>query len=342
MKAIGLNQFLPIEDPNSLVDFNAEMPHPSGHDLLIKIEAISVNPVDTKIRSPKDQALEETKILGWDACGVVVSIGDCATLFRPGDRVFYAGDVTRQGCNSEFQLVDEHLVGHAPRSLNSSEAAALPLTALTAWEAIFERMKVAIDGSNSDLDKPSILIIGGAGGVGSIATQISTKLAGLKVIATASRPASKAWCEKMGAQHVIDHSKDIATQVTSLGLSGFDYILCCSSTDQYFDTMVDIIKPQGQICCIVDNTQPLAMNRLKAKSVSFSWEFMFTKAMFNTVDRIKQHHILNEVARLVDESVFTTTLNETLSPICAETLRQAHAQLEKGKSIGKLVIESWG
>lgn len=341
MKAIGLNQYLAIEDPESLIDFEANMPHPTAHDLLVKIEAISVNPVDTKVRGPKSQTLEETKILGWDACGVVVSVGESVTLFSPGDRVFYAGDITRQGCNSEFHLVDENIVGYAPRSLDSANAAALPLTAITAWEALFERLNISIDGSRAEHAKPTILIIGGAGGVGSIATQIATKLAGLEVIASASRPESKAWCEKMGAKHVIDHSKALDKQLSDIGIPSVDYILCCNSTDQYFDLMIDVIKPLGRICCIVDNTAPLEMNKLKSKSVSFAWEFMFTKAMFKTPDRIEQHHILNEVARLVDEGEFISTQNQILSPICADTLRQAHAQLEQGQTIGKLVIEGW-
>lgn len=342
MKAVGLNKFLDISDPESLVDFEAEMPHPTSHDLLIKVDAISVNPVDTKVRSPKEQALEHTKVLGWDACGVVVSVGDSVSLFSPGDRVYYAGDVTRQGCNSEFHLVDENIVGSAPRSITAAEAAALPLTALTAWEALFDRMNISIDGSAPNYPQASILVIGGAGGVGSIATQIASKLAGLKVISTASRPISKAWCQKMGAEYVINHNENIIEQLSSIGIKQVDYILCCSSTDQYFDVMTNIIKPQGKICCIVDNTQPLDMSTLKAKSVSFDWEFMFTRAMFKTPDRIEQHNILNEVARLVDEGLFQTTINQTLSPICAETLKQAHKQLEQGSTIGKLVIEGWG
>jgi zinc-binding alcohol dehydrogenase family protein len=341
MKAIGLNKFLKIEDPQSLIDFEAEMPHPTCHDILVKVDAISVNPVDTKVRAPKEQTIEDTKVLGWDACGVIVSVGESVTLFSPGDKVFYAGDVTRQGCNSEFHLVDEHIVGKAPRSLSPSESAAMPLTALTAWEALFERMGISIDGPQADTPTPCILIIGGAGGVGSIATQIASRLAGLDVIATASRPISRAWCEKMGAKHVVNHHQDISEQLSSLGYQHVDYILCCNSTDQHFNMMTEVIKPQGKICCIVDNTQPLDMSRLKAKSASFVWEFMFTRAMFNTPDRMEQHHILNEVARLLDEGVFQTTLNSKLSPICAETLKQVHAQLESGNSIGKVVVEGW-
>lgn len=343
MKAVGLKKFLAVSDPECFIDFNASVPQPTKHDLLVKIEAISVNPVDTKVRSPKDEVLDHVKVLGWDACGVVVSVGESVTLFSPGDRVFYAGDITRQGSNSEFHLVDERIVGKAPRSLSAEQAAAMPLTSLTAWEALLEQMNIPLDGTKplNGAQCGNILIIGGAGGVGSIATQIASKLAGLDVIATASRPVSKAWCQKMGAHHVIDHSRDIIGQLSDLGIKSVDYILCCQNTDQYFDLMAEIIKPKGKICCIVDNVQPLAMNKLKSKSVSFSWEFMFTRAMHNTPDKVEQHHILNEVSRLLDEGIFTTTLSKTLSPICAANLRSAHSILEQRKMIGKLVLTDW-
>lgn len=342
MKAIGLKQYLPIEHPESLIDFDADMPQPSGHDLLVKVEAISVNPVDTKVRAPKEQTLEDTKILGWDACATVISVGPNTSLFTTGERIFYAGDITRPGCNSQFHLIDERLCGHAPRSLDNADSAALPLTSLTAWEALFDRMQISIDGANiQPKDKKNMLIIGGAGGVGSIATQLAAKLGELNVIATASRPESQRWCEKMGASKVIDHHADIPAQLKELGIPQVDYILCCHNTDQHFASMVEAIKPRGQICCIVDNTQPLAMNQLKAKSVTFSWEFMFTRAMFNMEDKIEQHHILSEVARLIDEGVLLGTRTKTLSPINASNLRRAHAEIEQGRMLGKLVLEGW-
>jgi zinc-binding alcohol dehydrogenase family protein len=342
MKAIGLKQYLAINDPESLIDFDADMPQPSGHDLLVKVEAISVNPVDTKVRAPKEQTLDEMKILGWDACATVISVGPSVSLFTSGERIFYAGDISRQGCNSQFHLIDEHLCGHAPRSLDNADTAALPLTSLTAWEALFDRMKVSIDGANIHAkDRKTILIIGGAGGVGSIATQLANKLGELNVIATASREESSLWCKKMGASSVINHHTDIPAQLKELGVPQVDYILCCHNTDQHFDSMVEAIKPRGQICCIVDNTQPLAMNQLKAKSVTFSWEFMFTRAMFNMDDKIEQHHILSEVARLIDEGVLMGTRTKTLTPINAANLRKAHAEIEQGSMLGKLVLEAW-
>lgn len=341
MKAIGLTHYLPVTDENCLQDIALPLPHPTAHDLLIKVEAISVNPVDTKVRAPKDLIEAQAKVLGWDACGTVVSVGEGVTLFSPGQKVFYAGDITRAGCNSEFHLIDERLVGHAPETLSIEQAAAIPLTALTAWEAIFNRLGINLDGAlPGDTVQKSILIIGGAGGVGSIASQLASNLAGLNVIATASRPESVAWCKEMGADFIVNHH-NLVEDIRALSIKEVDYILCCNSTDMHFESMVELIAPQGHICSIVDNTQPLALNKLKAKSVSFSWEFMFTRAMFKTDDMIEQHHILNEVARLLDEGILKTTLNEVLTPINAQNLRAAHAKLEQGSMIGKLVVSAW-
>lgn len=341
MKAIGLTHYLPITDPSSLQDISVPLPTPSPHDLLVKIDAISVNPVDTKVRAPKDTIEAQPKILGWDACGTVVSVGDKVTLFSPGQRVFYAGDITRAGCNSEYHTIDERIVGHAPETLSIEQSAAMPLTALTAWEALFNRLNIPLDGTQAgELIQKRILIIGGAGGVGSMACQLASKLAGLTVVASASRPESIAWCKAMGADFVVNHHH-LAHDISALEIDTFDYILCCNDTDMHFDNMVEYIAPQGHICSIVDNTQPLALNKLKAKSASFSWEFMFTRAMFKTDDMIEQHHILNEVARLLDEGIIQTTLQQTLSPIHAENLRAAHARLEQGSMIGKLVLSHW-
>jgi zinc-binding alcohol dehydrogenase family protein len=343
MKAVALTKYLPISDPDSLVDIELEIAQPASHDLLVKINAVSVNPVDTKVRTPKAVVEQSPKILGWDACGTVVSIGDCVTLFQPGDSVFYAGDITRQGSNSEYQLIDERIVGSAPTTISHEAAAAMPLTALTAWEAIFERLGVNIEGEGTPgQGRPkSLLIIGGAGGVGSIGIQLAAKLAGLNVIATASKPESIAWCQKMGAKHVINHHEKIADQLSTIGLPQVDYILCCNNIDMHFNTLIDIIKPQGHICSIVENTQPLALEKLKSKSVSFSWEFMFTRSMYKTEDMIEQHHILTEVARLIDKGILKTTLSQTLKPINAENLRQAHAIIEEGNMVGKLVLSAW-
>lgn len=339
MKAVGLYHYLPIEQQDSLLDLELDLPMAGGHDLLVKVEAVSVNPVDTKVRAPKDTVEEEAKVLGYDACATVVSVGEHATLFTPGDKVFYAGDITRQGSNSEYQLIDERIVGHAPKSLSAAETAAMPLTSLTAWEALFERLGISMNG---EADKPgTLLVIGGAGGVGSIAIQLAAKLTSLSVIATASRETTAKWCRKMGASDVINHHDDMVERLDDLGHKQVDYILCCNNTDQHFQTMVDLIKPQGRICSIVDNTKPLPLQLLKPKSASFSWEFMFTRAKFKTDDMIEQHHILNEVARLLDEDILISTLQQVLSPINAANLREAHAIVEAGQMIGKLVLEGW-
>lgn len=341
MKAIGLSRYLPVSDSQCLQDINCDLPKPGARDLLVKVEAISVNPVDTKVRAPKEQVENPPRILGWDACGTVVSCGNEVSLFGPGQRVYYAGDISRAGCNSEYHLVDERIAGLAPASLSPEEAAALPLTSLTAWEALFERLAIPLDTQNAEAANKTLLIIGAAGGVGSIAIQLATQLAGLQVIATASRPESSDWCKQMGADRVLNHQQDLAQQFQQSELSKPDYILCCQPADQYFDTMVELIKPQGHICGIVDNQQPISLQKLKAKSATFSWEFMFTRAMFQTDDMIEQHHILNEVSRLVDEGILKGTRTETLSPINSQNLRLAHQRLEAGTMIGKLVLSGW-
>ena len=338
MKAVALTHYLPIEDPNSLIDVDVEQPTPAGRDLLVQVLAVSVNPVDTKIRAPKPQVEESPKVLGWDACGIVVDTGDEASLFQPGDRVYYAGDITRQGSNAEYQVVDERIVGRAPNSLSDADAAAIPLTAITAWESLFDRLGIDLDADNS---ARSLLIIGGAGGVGSIAIQLAARLAGIRVIATASRKETQAWCEQMGAADVINHHRDIEAQLSEIGVASVDFVLCCADTDLHFDAMVEVCKPQGKICCMVDSQGELDMNKLKAKSLHFVWEFMFTRAKYQTEDMIEQHHLLNEVSRLLDEELLQSTLTKTLSPINAENIRTVHAELEQGGAIGKLVVEGW-
>jgi len=340
MKAVGLRRYLPISDVEALLDVEVAVPKAWAYDLLVKVEAVSVNPVDTKVRAPKpnDPVEAEPKILGYDAVGIVVEVGGASSGFKVGDRVFYAGDITRPGSNSEFHLVDSRIVGHAPLTLSISEAAAMPLTSLTAWEALFERLGVSLGADNGDR---TILIIGGGGGVGSIATQLATKLAGLNVVATASKRGSIEWCVRNGANHVVNHRDDISQQMATLGYDGADYILCCNGTDQHFDIMCDIVKPQGKICCIVDNVAPLAVNKLKPKSATLTWEFMFTRAMFKTPDMIEQRHILCEVARLFDEGILESTMSEVISPINASNLKRVHHRLEKGEVMGKIVVEGW-
>lgn len=335
MKAIGLTRYLPISDPQSLVDVELPQPVATGHDLLVRIEAIAVNPVDTKVRAPKDKVEDAPRVLGWDAAGTVAAVGPDVTLFRVGDPVYYAGSITRPGTNSEFHLVDERIAGHKPATLDFAHAAALPLTAITAWEALFDRLGVSASGQDAGR---SVLIIGGAGGVGSIGIQLAKVLGGLTVIATASRPESEAWCRRLGADHTIDHRGDMPAQLRKLGFEHVDYILCFNDTDRHFAAMAEAIAPQGKICSIVENAGPLAVGALKSKSATFVWEFMFTRAMFGTPDMIEQHRLLNEVARLIDAGRLQTTLGENLGPINAANLRRAHALLEGGQTIGKLVM----
>jgi len=334
MKAIGFTSSLPITDPDSFFAFETEMPIPAGRDLLVRIEAISVNPVDYKIRqnSAKDTVLPQPKIIGWDTAGTVVDVGGQVSLFKKGDKVYYAGDITRPGCNAEYQLVDERITGRKPETLTMAQAAALPLTTLTAWEILFDRIRI------DERDKGKrILIIGGAGGVGSIAIQLAKKIAGLHVIATASRPETKAWCLQQGADSVIDH-KDLITEVRQLGFNTVDYILDLVDTHAYWDVMVELIKPQGHIASITGSSAPIALNKLKTKSVSFSWEFMYTRSSFQTDDMIRQHQILNEAAGLIDKGILKHTLNKTLQGFNIENLKKAHQQIESSTTIGKFGI----
>lgn len=339
MKAVALTRYLPITDPESLMDIELDVPEAGGRDLLVRVHAVSVNPVDTKVRKPKDKVEPVPKILGWDAAGEVVKAGPECTLFKAGDKVFYAGDLTRSGSNAEYQLIDERIVGAMPESLNFAQAAALPLTAVTAWEALFERLQISQQPAHNH--GKSLLIIGSAGGVGSIAIQLASKLAGLTVVATASRPETEHWVREHGAHHVVDHRQDLIAQMAAIGISQPDYIFCCNDTDTYFPIMAALIKPQGRICSIVETVRPVDINLLKNKSAAFVWELMYTRSMYQTADMIEQHNILNRVASLVDKGLLTTTINQTLSPINAENLRKAHAQLESGTTIGKIVLSNW-
>ena len=337
MKAVALTRYLPINDPESLQDFELPKPVPGKRDLLVRIEAVSVNPVDVKVRAPKPGIEVEPKILGWDAAGIVERVGGDVTLFRPGDEVYYAGSITRPGTNSQYHLVDERIVGKKPASLTFAEAAALPLTTITAWETFFERLE--IDRIGDDAGKP-ILIIGGAGGVGSIGIQIA-KFAGLKVIATASRRETREWCINLGADYVIDYRQPLKTGLEKIGIGQVDYIANFSNTDLYWTAMADIITPEGAICSIVENSEPLDLNILKSKSVTFAWEFMFTKSMFNTPNMGAQGALLNEIAKLIDKDIIRTTLTETVPTINAKNLRDVHQRIESGRTLGKIVLAGW-
>jgi zinc-binding alcohol dehydrogenase family protein len=337
MKAIGLYKYLPIEDKNSLQDLNLEKPEVSGHDLLVEVKAISVNPVDTKVRAPKDKVEIEPKILGWDASGIVVAIGSEVEHYSVGEKVYYAGDITRQGSNSEFQIIDERIVGKKPESLSFAESAALPLTSITAWEALFDRLGISQQGDDAG---KSILIIGAAGGVGSIAIQLARKVAKLNVIATASRDESRDWCLKLGANTVINHRNALDKELATVGIPHVDYIFCLNNTDQHWSAMAEAIKPQGKICSIVEATT-VDLGLLKSKSASFVWEFMFTRSMYQTPDMIEQQRLLNTIADLVNEGELVTTVGKLIQPINAENLRKAHAMIEQGNAIGKIVLADW-
>ena len=338
MKAIGLYKYLPIEDEQSLVDVELNKPEPKGQDLLVAVHAISVNPVDTKVRAPKNVVETAAKVLGWDAAGEVVAVGPDVKHFAVGDRVFYAGDITRPGSNSEFQLIDERIVGHAPKSLSDPESAALPLTSITAWEGMFDRLGISKDGKDKG---KSILIIGGAGGVGSIAIQLAKKVAGLRVIATASRPESSEWVKQLGADLVINHRNPLDEELTAVGEPLVDFIFCLNATDSHWKAMANAVAPQGHICSIVETPKPVDLDLLKLKSATFAWEFMFTRSMFQTPDMIEQQHLLNEIATLIDSGEIKTTLNEVIRPINAANLRDAHAKIEHGSAIGKVVLADW-
>jgi len=336
MRAVGYQTSLPIEDPLSLVDIELPRPVPTGHDLLVEIRAVSVNPVDTKVRKRAQPEAGAWTVLGWDAAGIVVATGPDASLFRPGDEVFYAGALTRPGTNAEFHLVDERIVGRKPRRLDWAQAAALPLTAITAWEALFDRLEVR--GRPVPGAAPALLVIGGAGGVGSITLQLARQLTGLTVIATASRPETRAWALELGAHHVVDHARPLAAEVAALGLGAPAFVFSTTNTDQHLAEIVALIAPQGRFA-LIDDPERLDVSGFKRKSVSTHWEFMFTRSLFGTADLAAQGALLNEVSRLVDEGVLRTTLAESFGPINAANLRRAHALLESGRARGKIVLE---
>ena len=338
MKAIALTRYLPIDDPQSLQDVELPRPVASGFDVLVRIEAISVNPVDTKIRSPKPQVEAQPKVLGYDAAGVVEAVGENVTLFQPGDEVYYAGDVTRSGTNAQFHLVDERLVGRKPATLDFAQAAALPLTAITAWELLFERMPFSIDMENNNR---SLLVIAGAGGVGSIAIQLA-RHAGFTVIATASRQETIDWCLAMGAHAVVDHRKPLAPQLAEAGHAQIDVILNFSDPAPYWQAMGELLAPQGHVGLVVEPGSPLDVgDPYKAKCIGIHWEMMFARARYKTPDMIEQHRLLNRVSSMIDAGELRGTHSETIGTIDAENLRETHRRLESGTTIGKLVLSGW-
>ena len=338
MKAIGFKKHLQIRNPESMIDFEKEKPTAKGHDLLVKVNAVSVNPVDVGVRKSGRAVLRTPKIIGWDACGVVERIGSKVTLFKPGDRVFYAGSFIRSGSDSEYQLVDERIVGHAPKSLRDNEAAAMPLTALTAYEALFEQMGLTQRRENNR-DK-TILIINGAGGVGSMATQLA-HLAGLTVIATASRPDSIKWTQDHGANYVVNHREDLVKQVRELGFKYVDYILELKDLDGHWKEMCELIKPEGHVVSITENRRPINLKLLTKKKAHFSWEWMYTKSYYQTKDMISQHNILDRIAQMLDSGKLKCTMTKSLSPLNAANIRNAHELVEGGHMVGKVVVSGW-
>lgn len=336
MKAVGFYRSLPIEQEESLLDLEIERPVPSGRDLLVQVRAISVNPVDVKQRVSHAQPETTPCILGWDVAGTVIEVGQECTLFQPGEDVYYAGSLIRPGGNCAFHLVDERLVGHKPRTLDFAQAAALPLTAITAWEGLFERL--GISRHPQENAGKAILIIGAAGGVGSIATQLA-RLAGLAVIGAVARPESEQWTREHGATHIITRTQPFVPQLQALNLAAVESIFCLNDPDEHWENMVSVLAPQGRICSILPPRGPVDFIPLFQKSATFVFELMFTRSLFHTADMSKQHTLLEELARLVDAGHITSTLAERLEPINAATLRAAHAKIERGQTVGKIVLE---
>ncbi|UUY10426.1 zinc-binding alcohol dehydrogenase family protein [Pseudomonas sp. J452] len=337
MKAIAYYQSLPIDHPEALQDVQLAEPQPGDHDLLVEVKAISVNPVDTKIRRNVQPEAGQAKVLGWDVAGVVKAVGAQVKQFRPGDRVFYAGAIDRPGANSELHVVDERIVGRMPGSLDFARAAALPLTAITAWELLFERLQIK-EGQGDQ--QQSLLIVGAAGGVGSILVQLARQLTGLTVIGTASRAETRDWVQSLGAHHVIDHSLPLSEELKRIGIAQVSHVASLTHTDQHYAQIIEALAPQGRLALIDDPAQ-LDVVQLKRKSLSLHWEFMYTRSLFQTADMIEQHRLLNRVSQLIDDGVLKTTLGEHFGPINAANLRRAHALLESGQARGKIVLEGF-
>lgn len=349
MKAIGYLTPQSIENADALIDFETPVPSATGRDLLIKVKAISVNPVDTKVRSSASPAGGQHRILGWDAVGEVIACGEDVSLFNVGDAVWYAGDLTRPGSNAEYQLVDERIVGLKPKSLSDTEAAALPLTSITAWELLFDRLGFPAPDSSGTVNspaisgsaKPSILIMGAAGGVGSILTQLAATLTQATVIGTASRAESQRWVTDLGADHVINHHQPLAPQLKSLGIDSISHVISLTHTDQHYEQLVEILAPQGKLALIDDPQDPIDIKKLKQKSISLHWEFMYTRSMFKTEDMQKQHELLTVLSKLIDDKKIKTTLGENYGCINAKNLKRAHAHLETHQAVGKIVLQGF-
>lgn len=336
MKAVVYTESVPLDAPDALTDTTLPEPAPTGHDLLVEVHSVSVNPVDTKIRGGVLPPPAVPKVLGWDASGVVRAVGDKVSLFKSGDRVMYAGSLLRAGTNSELHLVDERIVGPMPKSISFEETAALPLTSITAWELLFDRLQVRKGKDPSGI----VLVIGGAGGVGSILVQLARQLTGLTVVATASRPETRKWVRELGAHHVIDHTKPMPEQLRGLGLDAVDYVASLTHTDKHLVDIAEMLAPQGKLG-LIDDPVSLNVPILKPKSISLHWELMYTRSMYQTRDMIEQHNILVRIAELVDAGVLRTTLADHFGTINAANLRRAHALIESGKARGKIVLSGF-
>lgn len=337
MKAIGYQKSLPVEHADALLDIELEPPQASGRDLLVEVRAVSVNPVDAKMRVRSEPSAGEYQVLGWDVAGTVVDAGASCERFEAGDEVFYAGSIARPGANAELHLVDERIVGPKPASLDFAAAAALPLTSITAWESLFDRLAIRrpVAGAAN-----AILIIGGAGGVGSMATQLARTLSDVTVIASASRDETREWVESLGAHHVVNHREPLAPQVAALGIGAPAFVLCTTQTNAHYDDIVELIAPQGRFA-LIDDPESFDVTALKRKSVSLHWELMFTRSLFETADMTEQHALLAQVSQLVDAGKLRTTMSEHFGTINAANLKRAHALLESGSARGKVVLEGF-
>lgn len=337
MKAVAYQKNLPISDAAALQDVELPAPAPGPRDVLVRVKAVSVNPVDTKVRRSTPAPEGQYKVLGYDAAGVVEAVGVEVTLFKMGDEVYYAGSIARPGTNSELHVVDERIVGHKPKTLDFAAAAALPLTAITAWELLFDRLGVSADRTKKG---EALLITGAAGGVGSILVQLARQLTGLTVIGTASRPESVEWIKKLGVHHVVDHSKSLVDELKRIGVPQVTHVASLTHTDSYYAQYIEVLAPQGKLG-LIDDPEPIDLRLLKRKSLSLHWELMFTRSVFGTADMIRQHEILDAVAGLVEQGVLQATGTEHFGRINAENLRRAHALLESGKARGKIVLEGF-
>jgi len=342
IKAIGYQDNLAIDNEQALQDITLDKPTATGHDILVEVKAISVNPVDYKIRQSRPAPDGKYAVIGWDAAGIVTAVGDEVSLFSVGDKVYYAGDLTRSGSNAEYQLVDERIVGRMPSSLSFAEAAALPLTTITAWEMLFERLQIPVSDSSSgeSANDVSVLVIGAAGGVGSILTQLLKTRTSATIIGTASRDESVQWLKDLGADHVINHRNPLFDELQQTSINEVDYVISLNNTDEHYEEIIKCLKPQGKLG-LIDDPKSLDAKALKTKCLSLHWEFMFTRSMFHTPDMIEQHRLLTDVANMIDAGEIKTTVAYHLGTITAEHVRSAHQMLENQQVHGKIVLEGW-